>query len=272
MAPTPKKTPTPKKNPTSKPEEQPKTEMAAATATAGPFLQSLTAAPQDFLQPSLPLHTDALAYLKNALDPVAQDVSAAQQQRLLDARKKRKRGEVVDEDEVLRLRQLHIRGFEAQQVWEQAKRVIEAARKEAEVGLAEAEAREAEAREAEESESGESGEEEEGESELGEEGVDWTYDGEDVGEEEEGSDDEEDSEMVDGEDAHDDYEDDEDVEMGSDLDGEDGARPEEPVEDFVEDKFGLNDGFFSIDNFNKQSEFMEQQGDEDAGSDDEEID
>ena len=236
-------------------------------ATAGPFLQSLTAAPHDFLQPSLPLHTDALAYLKNALDPVALDISAAQQQRLLDARKKRKRGEVVSEEEVLRLKQVHTRGFAAEQVWEQAKRVIEAARKEAEVGLAEAEAREAE-------ESGsESGEE--GESELGEEGVDWTYDGEDVGsdgEEEEGSE-EEDEEMVDGEEAHDDYQDeDEDVEMGSDLDGEDDARAEEPVEDFVEDKFGLNDGFFSIDNFNKQSEFMEQQGDEEAGSDDEDID
>jgi U3 small nucleolar RNA-associated protein MPP10 len=137
-------------------------------ATAGPFLQSLTAAPHDFLQPSLPLHTDALAYLKNALDPVALDISTTQQQRLLDARKKRKRGEVVSEDEVLRLKQVHTRGFGAEQVWEQAKRVIEAARKEAEVGLAEAEAREAE-------ESDLEGAEEE--SELGEEGVDWTYDG-----------------------------------------------------------------------------------------------
>jgi U3 small nucleolar RNA-associated protein MPP10 len=109
------------------------------------------------------LHTDALAYLKNALDPVALDISTTQQQRLLEARKKRKRGEVVSEDEVLRLKQVHTRGFGAEQVWEQAKRVIEAARKEAEVGLAEAEAREAE--------SGESGEEE-GESELGAEGVD----------------------------------------------------------------------------------------------------
>jgi len=232
-------------------------------ATAGPFLQSLTAAQHDFLQPSLPLHTDALAYLKNALDPVALDISTTQQQRLLDARKKRKRGEVVSEDEVLRLKQVHTRGFGAEQVWEQAKRVIEAARKEAEVGLAEAEAREAE-------ESGESGGEEdgEGESELGEEGVDWTYDGEDVDDdgEEEGSG-EENSGMIDGEDAHDDFD------MGSDLDGEDSRLEEEPVEDFVEDKFGLNDGFFSIDNFNKQSEFMEQQGDEDgAGSDDEEID
>jgi U3 small nucleolar RNA-associated protein MPP10 len=246
-------------------ESQKASDTDKMAATAGPFLQSLTAAPQDFLQPSLPLHTDALAYLKNTLDPVALDVSAVQQQRLLDARRKRKRGEVAEEDEVLRLKKVNLRGFEAEQVWQQVRMVLEATRKEAEIGLAEAEAREAE-------ESGSESGGEEGESELGEEGVDWTYDGEDVSGEEEGSDGEEDSEMVDGEDAHDDYEDDEDVEMGSDLDGEDDVRPEEPVEDFVEDKFGLNDGFFSIDNFNKQSEFMEQQGDEDAGSDDEDID
>jgi U3 small nucleolar RNA-associated protein MPP10 len=234
--------------------------MAAA---AGPFFRSLTTAPHDFLQPSLPLHTDALAYLKNALDPVALDVSNTQNQRLLDARKKRKRGEIVSEDDVLRLKQVHTRGFGAEQVWEQAKRVIEAARKEAEVGLAEAEAREVE--------SGESESDVEGESEIGEEGVDWTYDGADVdGEEEEGSE-EEDSEMIDGEEGQDDYEE-EDVDMGSHL-NEDESRLEEPAQEFVEDKFGLNDGFFSIDDFNKQSEFMEQQGDEDgAGSDDEDID
>jgi U3 small nucleolar RNA-associated protein MPP10 len=234
-------------------------------ATAGPFFQSLATAPHDFLQPSLPLHTDALAYLKNALDPVALDISNTQNARLLEARKKRKRGEVVSEEDVLRLKQVHTRGFGAEQVWEQAKRVIEAARKEAEVGLAEAEAREAESGESELEDAGA-----EEESELGEEGVDWTYDGEDVEGEEDS--DEEDSEMIDGEAGQDDFEE-EDGEMGSEGFDEDDARPEEPAEEFVEDKFGLNDGFFSIDNFNKQSEFMEQQGDEEgAGSDDEDID
>lgn len=232
--------------------------------TAGPFFQSLSTAPQDFLQPSLPLHTDALAYLKNALDPVALDVSNTQNQRLLEARKKRKRGEVANEEDILRLKQVHIRGFGAEQVWEQVKRVIEAARKEAEVGLAEAEAREAESGESEAEEGGEE------ESELGEEGVDWTYDGDDVEGAEEDS--EEDDDMIDAEAGHDDYEED-DVDMGSEDFDEDDARAEEPAQEFVEDKFGLNDGFFSIDDFNKQSEFMEQQDGEDgAESDDEEID
>jgi U3 small nucleolar RNA-associated protein MPP10 len=239
-------------------------ELHKMAATTGPFFQSLSTAPHDFLQPSLPLHTDALAYLKNALDPVALDISNTQNARLLEARKKRKRGEVVSEEDVLRLKQVHTRGFGAEQVWEQAKRVIEAARKEAEVGLAEAEAREVESGESELEDAAEE------ESELGEEGVDWTYDGEDVEGEDES--DEEDSEMVGGEEGQDDIEG-EDDEMGSEGFDEDDARPEEPAEEFVEDKFGLNDGFFSIDNFNKQSEFMEQQGEEEgAGSDDEDID
>ncbi|KAM0715663.1 hypothetical protein Q7P37_009161 [Cladosporium fusiforme] len=211
-------------------------------ATTGPFLQNLRTSPHTFLQPTLPLHTDALAYLKNALDPVALDVSTTQQQRLLEARKKRKRGEVVSEDEVLRIKQLHTKGFAAEQ---------------------------------REVESGDEDEDEDGESELGEEGVDWTYDGEDVGEEEEEEEEgsEDGSEMPDAE--HDDYED-EDVEMGSEGEDAEEGFAEEPAEEFVEDKFGLNDGFFSIDDFNKQSEFMEQQDargdDEGAASDEEDID
>ena len=61
-----------------------------------------------------------------------------------------------------------------------------------------------------------------------------------------------------------------DMEGGEVLQGE-------PQEIFVPDKHGLNDGFFSIDEFNKQSEFLEQQdarGDpsDGAASDEEDID
>lgn len=237
----------------------------AATANSQPFLHSLHKSQHDFLQPSLPLHTDALAYLKNALDPIALDVSTTQQARLHEARKKRKRGEVAaGEDEVLRLKAVHTQGFGVEGVWEQARRVLEAVRKEVEGDLVEAEARE----------EGESEEDGDQESELGEEGVDWVYDGDDVdGEEDEVSEDEEDMPDMDG---HDDYEDDENVDMGSEGFDDEDDREEQPAEDFVEDKFGLNDGFFSIDNFNKQSEFMEQQDargdDNDAASDEEDID
>ncbi|KAL8961001.1 MAG: hypothetical protein Q9183_005372 [Haloplaca sp. 2 TL-2023] len=51
---------------------------------------------------------------------------------------------------------------------------------------------------------------------------------------------------------------------------------EEPSDEFVPDKHGLNDGFFSIDDFNKQSDFLESQdargAPENDLSDEEEID
>lgn len=243
--------------------------MATTQPPPNAFLHTLTSTPETFLQPNLPLHTDALAYLKNALDPIALDVSATQQARLLEARKKRKRGEAAgeDEEEVLRLKQVHTQGFAAEQVWEQVRRVLGAVGREVESAIEGAEGREAEL---DGSDDGEEGEDDE-ESELGEEGVDWTYDGVDDGEDEEASEDED--EAFAGED---DYQD-EDIDMGSDAyDEEEGLGEEEPAEEFVEDKFGLNDGFFSIDDFNKQSEFMEQQdarGDDDgAASDEEDID
>ena len=46
-------------------------------------------------------------------------------------------------------------------------------------------------------------------------------------------------------------------------------------ETFVQDAYGLNDGFFSIDNFNQHSQFLEQmdaRGDEDNPSDEDEVD
>lgn len=61
-----------------------------------------------------------------------------------------------------------------------------------------------------------------------------------------------------------------------DLDDEDESEDDESEEALVEDVHGLNDGFFSIDNFNKQTQWFEEQdarGDPntDLASDDEEI-
>ncbi|KAI5359754.1 Putative U3 small nucleolar ribonucleoprotein complex, subunit Mpp10 [Septoria linicola] len=237
--------------------------MAATT-----FLPALESAPHTFLQPTLPLYTDAVAYLKNILDPLAQDISSEQQQRLKDARKKRKRGEGGDE-EVLRLKQIHTDGFGVEQVWEQARRVIDAATDEVEREFEKLQAqRRLEEREAEfEDAQSVDGEDEE---DLGEEGVDFEVEGVDDGEEEYHSEEDDDDQQeldLDG-DMHDDFD-----EMEEDEDDEE--REDEPAAEFVEDKFGLNDGFFSIDDFNRQSEFLEQQdtrGEDDAADDDDEID
>ncbi|KAK5138353.1 hypothetical protein LTR08_003414 [Meristemomyces frigidus] len=243
-----------------------------AIATQHALLPALVSSPHAFLQPSLPLFTDTLAYLKHALDPLAADISAVQQQRQKDARKKRKRGAHVGEEDVLRLKQIHAEGFGVEQVWEQARRVIDAARDEAERRLAEAGVSEG-------VEDVESDEMEEGDESLGEEGVDFEVEGVDdeshadsVDESEDGL---EDAPDLADEGAEDEYE-------GMDLDGEvnfdedDKYVEDEPAEVLVTDKFGLNDGFFSIDDFNKRSEFMEQQDargeNNGAESDDEEVD
>ena len=238
--------------------------MAAATDSSN-FLSNLQTNPHEFLQPSLPLYTDAVAYLKNILDPLATEISTEQQSRLKEARKKRKRGEEIEEQDVLRLKQVHVDGFGVEQVWEQARRAIDAAREEAERGLEAVRDELEEDSEDDEEEQDEDGEvEDEG---LGVEGVDYEVEGEDDGEDmydqEEDEDEGEDFEMN----GHDDFD---------EMEEDEGEDDEEPAQEFVADKFGLNDGFFSIDDFNKQSDFLEQQDargeDDGAASDEEDID
>ncbi|GAB7348288.1 hypothetical protein MBLNU459_g6268t1 [Dothideomycetes sp. NU459] len=234
------------------------------------LVKALTSAPHAFLQPPTALHTSSLSFLKETLDPLAAAIAETQQQRLHEARKKRKRGQDYEDEHVLRLKKLHVDGFAIEQVWEQARRVIEAARQEAERGL-EAVAF-ANGIDSEEEEDGEGSEA--GSSDIGEEGVDWEYDGEDVS----GDDEEEDVDetMNDDDEAEDALAGDDDFDMGSEADDDDELEPEQPAQEYVPDPNGLNDGFFSIDDFNRQSEFLEQadaRGDNDgAASDEEDID
>lgn len=235
---------------------------AVASSTHHDLLKTLTSAPHAFLQPPTALHASSLSFLKETLDPIAASVAETQQQRLQDARKKRKRGQEYEDEDVLRLKKVHVDGFAIEQVWEQARRVIEAARHEAELGLeAVAFAQEIDSEE----------DDEDGSSEIGEEGVDWEYDGEDI----DGEDDENvDATMEDGEEEDDEEveEDDEDLDMGSE-DSEEDVQEDEPTQEYVPDPNGLNDGFFSIDDFNRQSEFLEQadaRGDNDGDASDEE--
>lgn len=249
-------------------------------AVSNSFVAALQKSPHEFLQPSLPLYTDAIAYLKDFLDPLAQDVSAEQQQRLKESRKKRKRGQSGGDEEALRLKQLHTEGFGVEQVWEQARRVIDAARDEAEreYELARPQSPEDSSDELDGKKSVKFADEEDESADsedMGVEGVDYEVEGIDDGEgewsDEEGDEDED-------EDALEDALDGDEMDMRDDFDDmdEDEDGGEEQAPELVTDKFGLNDGFFSIDDFNKQSEFLEQQdarGDDDgAASDEEDVD
>ena len=247
----------------------PATQYSPGNMAEGVF-PAISDSPHLFLQPSLPLYSDTLTYLKHALDPLAADVSAVQQRRLQEARKKRKRGQQIAEDEVLRLKQIHTEGLSVEQVWEQARRVIDAARGEVERGLEDAQSRLGDvpngAHSPVEQEPGGDSEDDS----LGEEGVHFEVEGLDV-----------DGEELDEDDGMEDIDEnslkeDEDIDIGDD-EYMDDDRPgnDEPADEYVADKFGLNDGFFSIDNFNRQSEFLEQQdarGDDDGASDEEDVD
>ncbi|KAJ8057867.1 hypothetical protein OCU04_013051 [Sclerotinia nivalis] len=209
-----------------------------------------------FIAPSSKLPNASLEYAKETLDRFAGKLGDEQAKRLKEQRKKRKRGERDEAaGEVLKIRKIHTQGFEVQQVWEQAKRVIDALKGDAERALEELGIGR--------NESEESGNEEEGNSDM----IKFDEDGFEIGSDNESMEGDEDLE-----DMEEEFHTDEEDGMDGQDDGEafEGFGEEEDEEDdededddearvFVEDPNKLNDGFFSIDDFNKQTEFLERQ-------------
>lgn len=207
-----------------------------------------------FIAPPPSLPTAGLELVKNTLDAFAGTLGEEQAERLKEQRKKRKRQESgKDDGEVLKIRKVHIEGFEVDQVWEQARRVIDALRLDAERGL----------------EAVEHLQESSDEKENGEGGVDlmqFDEDGFEVGSDDESLEDgDEEIEGASGEEGEGIYDEEEDAEGMFDEEDDFSEENEEdsPKQQasgaYSEDPHGLNDGFFSIDDFNKQTEFLEQQ-------------
>ncbi|KAK4142080.1 Mpp10 protein-domain-containing protein [Dichotomopilus funicola] len=236
-----------------------------------------------FLRPSPLLPTGSLQLVKQTLDGLAGQVADQQQQRLREAGKKRKRdGSSLGAASVLKIRRLHVDGFETGQVWQQAKKIIASALQESSQVLDELE----ENNEIVLGDGKESG---------GDASLEFGKDGFEVGSDEdesasdgdtEDSDEEgvnvgeEDEDMLDLE-----ADDDDDEGEGDGVDDEEAVGGEEgesdyddePEEELVEDPNGLNDGFFSIDDFNKQTQWFENQDaradpNTDNFSDDESVD
>jgi U3 small nucleolar RNA-associated protein MPP10 len=243
--------------------QPPPLELQPATMNSS---SSLVTNPLAFLQPTLQLNSAFLAAAKQYLDPVAAGISEVQAQRQQDLRKKRKRGYGYDNDvKVLQLKKVHLDGFGVNQVFEQARKIVEATAEEIELSLPDNDGVVTIDGDDEEADDIEDVEDDLEGSSVGEEGVDWEYDGVDDDEDAEPS-----EEDVSGE---------EDMDMDVDMDGEENeifseTSDDEPAETYVPDPHGLNDGFFSIDDFNKQSDFLEQQDQrgEAADSEDEEVD
>ena len=260
------------------------------------LIETLSSSSHSFLQPSPSLHAATLAYAKRYIDPLATATSRAQEERLQVSRKKRKRGQPdrYGAHNVLRLKQLHIDGFSINQVWEQARRALDAGRLEVERSL----------RAIQPSNGGSQSLHSSPKSELRSLGTPKRHsvhfkDIDQVN----GMVDSTDDENVEArESERDDVEEEMDGGNGIDMDeerGTDAGSDEDVIDDdvdeyydenlgglesseegpsnvFVPDKNGLNDGFFSIDDFNKQAEFLEQrdvQGEDDrVASDEDEID
>jgi U3 small nucleolar RNA-associated protein MPP10 len=246
--------------------------------------------PHTFLQPPLGLHKASLSLAKRYLDPLATSTSQNQLKRQQTSRRKRKRGESenLDSQALLRLREIHLEDLEIGQVWEQARRILDASRRETDKSLqrilieqpnhhpTKDEVRNLAAngkavRFRDDLETGLDVDDSDAEfsrSDKDNQGLLADSHGSSMDEKDgDSGDSEDDIILADGEAAHD--LENSDFDDQSDLD-------EEVKETFVPDKLGLNDGFFSIDDFNRQSEFLEQQDtqriNDEGASDEEDID
>ncbi|KAI0881656.1 Mpp10 protein [Annulohypoxylon maeteangense] len=240
----------------------------------------------NFLQPTPSIPNASLQLAKATLDAYAGQICDEQQQRLREEGKKRKRAENgLGKAEILKIRKLHIDGFESGQVWQQARRIIASTLHDSKSVLQELEDQnevqlngingdahtDAPNSDGDISEVDSADGESASEIEDSEEAEHDVNDDEDLDEE----DIEDDAElsMNGAKEDIDDFDEEDDVD-GEDVDEDDA---EEASQELVEDPNGLNDGFFSIDDFNKQTQRFEDadaRGDPDVdnASDDDELD
>ncbi|MCJ1275245.1 U3 snoRNP protein [Puttea exsequens] len=247
------------------------------------LLSALRNSSHTFLQPPPILHAAARDTAKRYLDPLATSVSDIQTQRQQNIRRKRKRGEGDGLEKPLQLNQLYLDGLSIEQVWAQARKILDASRRELENSLPEitrlqqkhgvnSKAKQKRAPNGKsvifrDNSSVDSVDEESYDFGLSNDVV--TNDIEDLSEDYESD--------IDGSQAFEDaYDEDVPDDRSLERDSEEDDQETQPKDIFVPDKLGLNDGFFSIDDFNRQSEFLEQQdarGENDgAASDEEDID
>ncbi|CAK7226883.1 U3 snoRNP protein [Sporothrix curviconia] len=278
-------------------------------ASALAFRESARQKPRAvFLKPSASLSTASSEITQVALSTFAGQISDEQQERMRQmhaataARKKRRRnkassaagrdndGNDDDDDDkfvrpvgpLLKIRRVHVAGFEVPQIWQQSNRILAASTQQSQSILEKLE---------EEDESDDEGEStllatngvHVSDSEMDDNALEDDLAALEAAEDEDEGEDEEEEEEDDlnmGEDGEDDF--DEEEEDGEDDEEEDEEEEEEglghgPAKELVEDPDGLNDGFFDLNEFNKQSQWFEAQDaradpNTDAASDDDELD
>ncbi|KAF5856646.1 U3 snoRNP protein [Aspergillus alliaceus] len=241
---------------------------------------SLSAAfstPWEFLRPTTKLHDTIIGSAKYFLDPLALSISDTQSARQRQNRK-RKRSE-ADQDynnEVLQLKQLFTQGFASDQIWEQAFRILDSAGQEIQrdYALSTQDTSHYSPNVSLMHLGDPSFEGEKSDSSEADSYIEGTTDPSDVDDEASLV-----SELSPGDSLHDAL----NSQRSNDEISDEGVNHKEVDSDgerrntYTEDPFGLNDGFFSIDDFNKQAELWERQDtrggpDYEAESDEEDID
>ncbi|QKX56420.1 uncharacterized protein TRUGW13939_03525 [Talaromyces rugulosus] len=228
---------------------------------ASSICDSISATPHCFLRPSHELHIASRLAAKSFLDPLT--FSASKQRR--NTSKKAQGNSGVSKKNSRQGQPLYIDGFSVDQIWEQAVRIISHTSDELNDNtLASSEPLDKpDSRPSHHPH--ESSISEEDSSLSGNESYESDSDAEQISEDADAADDLSSNEGS------------SDIENGSFQGIEDGSSVSEygQSDTYVEDKFNLNDGFFSIDDFNKQSEYLENldaKGAPEEFSDEEEID
>ena len=243
---------------------------------------ALSNSPHDFLQSTSTLHAASLVVAKQFLDPLAASITASKKGR------RRSNNTVTTV-----LEQIYLEGFDVEQVWEQVRLLIDEV--EGSIGASKVlrnvtpaanvpasvtngKKRKAVQFELDEETLSEEEEEEEVYSRSGDEedSEGRPRDDPELSGREGGGGEGEGGDLDEGMDdggAEDIEFQDDGLEEELEKDGVDGREDKEPIQTFVEDVHKLNDGFFSIDDFNRQSEMFEQMDlNGDVNESDEEID
>ncbi|PGG97968.1 hypothetical protein AJ79_09023 [Helicocarpus griseus UAMH5409] len=242
--------------------------------------QLLSSTPELFLKPTTSLHTEWATAAKRFLDPLASDITKTHRRRLQEKRKRKGADRPRPSNaQILHLREIHANGFTARQIWEQANRVLKASAQDTAQGLSllrdtgeESTLSQHSPHKKSRGNHGEEDEldidkEDEGDSEdLASDDLHSAQDGEfaeDNSDEEENGTDDEDSMSIDAD------------QRGSRSHHEKSTSAGDV--EFVADPNNLNDGFFSIDDFNAQTALFERKDakglqDDDEDDDDEPVD
>lgn len=235
------------------------------------IIQKLSKSPHTVLQPPSDLSLNAITLAKELLDPLAQNVAASQIARRDENRRKRKRRLDEPQEQVLQIRSVYTKGLAVKQIWEQARRILDAACLEAEKSLPQQQVPDSTGLKGTIEDTDRSEENDlhsPADSSGAESDADDLNDDMDGLEDEDLTDENEIGSEMSGED---DIEDADEDELLGGMSDEDEAQDEM----WKQDPNGLNDGFFSIDDFNRQSQFLEDmdaRGDDDNPSDEDDVD